>query len=214
MVASHQTTVHRLTVRQALARYINYKRALGQPVNDVLSRGTAHILPRRIVLTAGAYRRRMSSSTISMMSSPRSAATANTASTRGSCSMGCAPSSWQSWTRSCRRATSTASSPATRTSTAQSRACTSRRGRRSSCDCIFDRHQNTRTPRGFRLPRSLLKFYALATCLNRRSIIDPVPMERLIRDIETDCRVFAAIAGSSKFGGFNSPTLHGTCVPA
>ena len=32
MVASHQTTVHRLTVRQALARYINYKRALGQPV--------------------------------------------------------------------------------------------------------------------------------------------------------------------------------------
>jgi len=45
MVASHQTTVHRLTVRQALARYIDYKRALGQPVNDVLSRGTAHILP-------------------------------------------------------------------------------------------------------------------------------------------------------------------------
>jgi len=45
MVASHQTTVHRLTVRQALARYINYKRALGQPVHDVLSRGTAHILP-------------------------------------------------------------------------------------------------------------------------------------------------------------------------
>jgi hypothetical protein len=28
-----------------LARYIEYKRALGQPVNDVLSRGTAHILP-------------------------------------------------------------------------------------------------------------------------------------------------------------------------
>ncbi len=45
MVASRQTTVHRLTVRQALARYIDYKRALGQPVNDVLSRGTAHILP-------------------------------------------------------------------------------------------------------------------------------------------------------------------------
>jgi integrase len=45
MVASRQTTVHRLTVRQALARYIEYKRALGQPVNDVLSRGTAHILP-------------------------------------------------------------------------------------------------------------------------------------------------------------------------
>ena len=45
MVSSHQTTVHRLTVRQALARYINYKRALGHPVNDVLSRGTAHILP-------------------------------------------------------------------------------------------------------------------------------------------------------------------------
>ena len=32
-------------MRQALARYIEYKRDLGQPVGDVLSRGTVHILP-------------------------------------------------------------------------------------------------------------------------------------------------------------------------
>jgi integrase len=45
MVDSPQTKVHRLTVRQAMARYIEYKRALGQPVNDLLSRSNAHILP-------------------------------------------------------------------------------------------------------------------------------------------------------------------------
>jgi integrase len=45
MVDSPQAKVHRLTVRQAMERYIDYKRALGQQVNDVLSRGNAHILP-------------------------------------------------------------------------------------------------------------------------------------------------------------------------
>ena len=37
--------IERLTVRQALDRYIEHKRDLGQPVGDVVSRGTAHILP-------------------------------------------------------------------------------------------------------------------------------------------------------------------------
>jgi integrase len=39
--------VHRLTVRQAMDRYVTYKRSLGQnrAVRDVLSRGTVHILP-------------------------------------------------------------------------------------------------------------------------------------------------------------------------
>ena len=37
--------VHRLTVRQALKNYTDYKRSLGQPVGDVVSRGRAHILP-------------------------------------------------------------------------------------------------------------------------------------------------------------------------
>jgi integrase len=37
--------IERITVRQALHRYIEHKRTLGQPVNDVTSRGTAHILP-------------------------------------------------------------------------------------------------------------------------------------------------------------------------
>jgi integrase len=37
--------VHRLTVRQAMARYIDYKRASGQSVNDVVSRSAVHILP-------------------------------------------------------------------------------------------------------------------------------------------------------------------------
>jgi integrase len=32
-------------VRDALTRYVEYKRALGQPVSDVLSRGGVHILP-------------------------------------------------------------------------------------------------------------------------------------------------------------------------
>ncbi len=38
-------TIHRLTVRQAMARYAEFKRAHGQPVNDLLSRSNAHILP-------------------------------------------------------------------------------------------------------------------------------------------------------------------------
>jgi integrase len=45
MVDTPAHRVHRLTVRQALARYIEHKRDLGQPVGDVLSRGTVHILP-------------------------------------------------------------------------------------------------------------------------------------------------------------------------
>jgi integrase len=37
--------IERLTVRQALSRYIEHKRTLGQPVGDVTSRGAVHILP-------------------------------------------------------------------------------------------------------------------------------------------------------------------------
>lgn len=37
--------IERLTVRQALDRYIEHKRDQGQAVSDILSRGTAHILP-------------------------------------------------------------------------------------------------------------------------------------------------------------------------
>jgi integrase len=37
--------IHRLTVRDAFDRYIDYKRSVGQPVADLLSRGRAHILP-------------------------------------------------------------------------------------------------------------------------------------------------------------------------
>jgi integrase len=37
--------VHRLTVRQAIARYIDYKQGRGQQVNDVVSRSAVHILP-------------------------------------------------------------------------------------------------------------------------------------------------------------------------
>jgi integrase len=37
--------VNRLTVRQALERYVTYKQSQGQSVGDVLSRGRAHILP-------------------------------------------------------------------------------------------------------------------------------------------------------------------------
>jgi hypothetical protein len=37
--------IERLTVRQAVARYTEYKRALGQPTRDLLSRATVHILP-------------------------------------------------------------------------------------------------------------------------------------------------------------------------
>ena len=45
MVETAPAMVHRLTVRQAMARYIDYKHALGQPVNDVVSRSSVHILP-------------------------------------------------------------------------------------------------------------------------------------------------------------------------
>ena len=37
--------VHRLTVRQAMERYIAFKRSQGAPVRDVVSRGNDHILP-------------------------------------------------------------------------------------------------------------------------------------------------------------------------
>jgi hypothetical protein len=37
--------IERLTVRQAFERYIEHKHDQGQPVGDVLSRGTAHIVP-------------------------------------------------------------------------------------------------------------------------------------------------------------------------
>src|SRR6188472_3683644 len=37
--------VHRLTVRQAMERYVEFKRLAGQPVSDLLSRTRAHILP-------------------------------------------------------------------------------------------------------------------------------------------------------------------------
>ncbi|MGJ5088498.1 tyrosine-type recombinase/integrase [Bradyrhizobium sp. HKCCYLRH1065] len=37
--------IHRATVRQAYAAYVEHKRALGQSVADVTSRGAAHILP-------------------------------------------------------------------------------------------------------------------------------------------------------------------------
>ena len=45
MVGTPNGKLERLTVRQAFDRYIAYKRALGQSVKDVLSRGAAHILP-------------------------------------------------------------------------------------------------------------------------------------------------------------------------
>ena len=37
--------VHRLTVQQAMTRYIDYKQGLGQSVRDVVSRSAVHILP-------------------------------------------------------------------------------------------------------------------------------------------------------------------------
>jgi integrase len=37
--------IQNITVRQAFARYVEWKRNLGQSVADVMSRGTAHILP-------------------------------------------------------------------------------------------------------------------------------------------------------------------------
>jgi len=45
IVDSPQAKIHRLTVRQAMKLYVDYKRAEGQPVNDLLSRSTVHILP-------------------------------------------------------------------------------------------------------------------------------------------------------------------------
>ena len=38
--------IERLTVRQALARYVEYKRQKGQPVTDTISRSSVHILPQ------------------------------------------------------------------------------------------------------------------------------------------------------------------------
>jgi integrase len=44
-VDTPQGRVHRLTVRQAMERYVECKRAQGQPVADLVSRSRAHILP-------------------------------------------------------------------------------------------------------------------------------------------------------------------------
>ena len=38
-------TIERLTVRQAMERYVEYKHHKGQPVEDTVSRSTVHILP-------------------------------------------------------------------------------------------------------------------------------------------------------------------------
>ena len=45
VAAPNNGKIERMTVRQALSRYIEHKRQRGQPVNDTLSRGTVHILP-------------------------------------------------------------------------------------------------------------------------------------------------------------------------
>ena len=45
MADTPQGKVHGLTVRQAMTRYVEHKQTLGQPVDDVQSRGSAHILP-------------------------------------------------------------------------------------------------------------------------------------------------------------------------
>jgi integrase len=45
MVDVPTNRVHRLTVKGALDRYVEYKRSLGQNVYDILSRGRVHILP-------------------------------------------------------------------------------------------------------------------------------------------------------------------------
>jgi integrase len=45
MVDIPASRIHRLTVRQAFERYIEYKRALGQSIADSCSRGKVHILP-------------------------------------------------------------------------------------------------------------------------------------------------------------------------
>lgn len=45
MTDTPKSKVHRLTVRQAMERYIAHKETLGQRINDVQSRSNAHILP-------------------------------------------------------------------------------------------------------------------------------------------------------------------------
>jgi integrase len=45
LVEARVGKIERLTVRQAMERYIDNKRSTGQSVSDVLSRGSAHILP-------------------------------------------------------------------------------------------------------------------------------------------------------------------------
>ena len=44
-VDSPQSKIHRLTVRQAMARYVDKKRDEGQPVSDLINRTAVHILP-------------------------------------------------------------------------------------------------------------------------------------------------------------------------
>ena len=45
MLDTAPAVVHRITVRQAMARYIDFKQSRGQQVNDVVSRSAVHILP-------------------------------------------------------------------------------------------------------------------------------------------------------------------------
>src|SRR6516165_5275490 len=45
MLDTAPAVVHRLTVQQAMTRYIDYKQGLGQSVRDVVSRSAVHILP-------------------------------------------------------------------------------------------------------------------------------------------------------------------------
>jgi integrase len=45
LVDAPTNRVHRLTVRTALDRYVEFKRSAGQSTSDVLSRGWAHIIP-------------------------------------------------------------------------------------------------------------------------------------------------------------------------
>jgi hypothetical protein len=49
LIDTPASKVHNLTVRQAMDRYVAYKRSLGQPVSDVLSRGAVShpACPRR-----------------------------------------------------------------------------------------------------------------------------------------------------------------------
>lgn len=44
-IAQPDGKIQRLTVRQAMDAYVDYKSSLGQSVGDILSRGRAHILP-------------------------------------------------------------------------------------------------------------------------------------------------------------------------